>query len=517
MRGIIWTFGQVLSPLVRRFHDALDHPQLAQRVIQTTLCDRLIASEYGASHQIRSVDDWQQLPIVDYDDIQPWVRQQIAHPHEAILTPDPILFCEKTSGSRGIAKSIPYTRSLRQSFSRLFCIWAQDLIRNGPAFSRGKVYFCVSPQLAEAQVSGAPMPDSAIQDALHDDSDYLEPWLQWILSPFLVMVPNIGRIRSAEEFKESLCLTLLREERLEIISVWSPSFITVQLAYIQQHRERLIQSLGSCISPCRRDALLADEIQWTEVWPHLKLISCWDSAAAADQADSVRSHFPGVYVQGKGLLATEAPMTVPLIKAQHNEIQGYLPLIDEVFFEFEEIKADGGRDVYLLHELEEGVEYQLIVSQKGGLYRYRMGDRVRVTHTYRNTPCLEFLGRSHTTSDMVGEKINSDFVAAILDELSLDTASFKSLVPVLKPQPHYLLLLDQSIYSEEAIAHQLEACLCCAHHYHHARLLGQLTPAQVMIAADIAERVTQRYIQNGQCWGDLKYSRLETKAWETLI
>ena len=525
MRGLIWTFGQVLSPLVRRFHTALDHPQLAQQIIQAELCDRLIASDYGASHHIRSVDDWERLPIVDYDDIQPCVRQQLDRPHDAILTPDPILFCEKTSGSRGAAKTIPYTRSLRQSFSRLFCIWAQDLIRNGPAFSSGKVYFCVSPKLVEAQSSGALLPNAALQsnvalrkdNTFHDDSDYLDNWLQWILSPFLVMVPNIGRIRSAEEFKEALCLTLLGEERLEIISVWSPSFLTVHLAYIQQQRERLIQSLGTCISSCRRDALMADEIQWAEVWPHLKLISCWDSAAAADQADSVRSLFPEVHVQGKGLLATEVPMTVPLIKAQHNEIQGYLPLVDEVFFEFEEIIADGKRGIYLLHELEEGAEYHLIVSQKGGLYRYRMGDRVRVTHTYRNTPCLEFLGRSHTTSDMVGEKLNSDFVASVLNELSLDTASFKSLVPILKPQPHYVLLLDQAAQSVEAIAHHLEAGLCRTYHYHHARLLGQLAPAQVMIAADIAERVTQHRIQNGQCWGDLKHSQLETKAWETLI
>ena len=258
MRRIIWTFGQVLSLLVRRFHNALDHPQLAQQIIQSELCDRLIASDYGAFHHIRSIDDWERLPIVDYDDIQPWVRQQIDRPDDAILTPDPILFFEKTSGSRGAAKTIPYTRSLRQSFSRLFCIWAQDLIQNGPTFSSGKVYFCVSPKLAEAQSSGSSLSSSALQndtslrndDALHDDSDYLDNWLQWILSPFLVMVPNIGRIRSAEEFKEALCLTLLGEERLEIISVWSPSFLTVQMAYIQQHRERLIQTLGTRIGSC---------------------------------------------------------------------------------------------------------------------------------------------------------------------------------------------------------------------------------------------------------------------------
>ncbi len=522
MRPLIWAFGRALSPLVRRFYAALDHPQVAQQAVQADLCDRLMASDYGKAHHIRSVEDWDQLPIVDYDDLQPWITRQIHHPHDAILTPDPILFWENTSGSRGSAKTIPYTRSLRQSFSHLFCIWAYDLIQNGPSLSTGKVYFCVSPHLAEAQPpSPSPLTQPAVSaqvnPSLQNDSDYLDQWLQWVLSPFLVTVPQMGRIHSAAKFKDALCLRLLAEERLEIISVWSPSFLTVQMAHIQHHRARFLQALGTRMNSRRRDALMSDEIAWTDVWPHLKLISCWDSVAAAEQANTVRSHFPGVYVQGKGLLATEAPMTVPLIAAHLGDVQGgnaqgYVPLLNEVFFEFEAPDDEQGH-IYRLHELEVGQPYSIIISQKGGLYRYRVGDRIRVTHTHRNTPCLEFLGRSQWVSDLVGEKLNIDFVTTILAELPLENASFKSLVPIIHPHPHYLLLLDRAPEPQTAIAHQLETALCRAYHYHHARLLGQLAPAQVAIAPDIVERVTQHRLQTGQYWGDMKFSRLETKAW----
>lgn len=531
MRAVIWAFGKGLTPVIRRFHDALDHPQGAQQAVQKELCDRLIASEYGKTHRIRHLEDWERLPIVDYEDVQPWISRQLAHPSDAILTPEPILFSEKTSGSRGAAKHIPYTRSLRQSFSHLFCIWAQDLIQHGPGFSTGKVYVCVSPKLAEAQPSISPSPE--IASSLQDDSDYLDQWLQWVLRPFLVTVPHIGRIRSAEEFKDALCLTLLAEERLEIISVWSPSFLMVQLAHIEQHRERFLDVLGDRLPPHRRDALktalATSPIPWTTVWPHLKLISCWDSAAAADQADSVRSPFPGVYVQGKGLLATEAPMTVPLIQAQQSEAQqkiqqselqkgndqGHVPLLDEVFFEFEDMTSGGDGTIRRLHDLEIGTEYGVIISQKGGLYRYRMGDRIRVTHRYRNTPCLAFVGRSQSVSDLVGEKLNSDFVADVLGDVSLANASFKSLVPVMHPYPHYLLLLDWAADSEEAIAHQIETLLCRAHHYHHARLLGQLGPAQVAIAPNMAERITHYHLRHSKSWGDVKYPVLETHPWQT--
>ncbi|MEM7772369.1 MAG: GH3 auxin-responsive promoter family protein [Cyanobacteria bacterium P01_A01_bin.37] len=533
---------------MKRFHDALDNPRGAQDRVLADVCDRLMASEYGEQYGIRGVDDWERLPIVDYEDIEPWVTRQICYPNQAILTPDPVLFCEKTSGSRGAAKLIPYTQGLRQSFSHLFCIWAHDLIGHGPTFSTGQVYFCVSPTLAETQSPQVPTEvgeraDRLNTHALQDDSDYLNTWLQWVLTPFLVMVPQLGRLRSAEEFKEALCLKLLSEPRLETLSIWSPSFLTVHLAYIQRHRHRLIQLLGNRISSHRRDALMADPISWIEVWPQLKLISCWDSAGAADQANHVRSHVPGVYVQGKGLLATEAPITVPLIQAQRSDDEtsqtpGYVPLLDEVFFEFEPVGDGLPKTVCRLHDLNEGQEYSIIVSQKGGLYRYRMGDRVRVTHRHRNTPCLEFLGRDQSVSDMVGEKLNSNFVAEVLTHLSLDEASFKSLVPVSHPQPHYVLLLDRAVGLENVaiqdierteevegegeeegkaialhLAHELEMGLCRAYHYHHARLLGQLAPAQVYIDANIAEHVIQRRLQSGQCWGDMKHSLLETRPW----
>jgi hypothetical protein len=534
MRPIIHAFGHGLTPLVRSFHRSLDNPQAAQAKIQAELCDRLIHSDYGAHYGIHSIADWEKLPIVDYDDIQDWIDRQLAHPHHSILTPEPILFCEHTSGSIGPAKRIPYTRGLRQSFSQMFCIWAQNLIQHGPQFSTGKVYFCVSPKFSDFQTHQTPdsqplsieepLAETMLAPSFQDDSDYLEPWLQRVLSPFLVTLPHLGRLRSPEEFQQALCSRLLKEARLETISIWSPSFLEVQLAYLQQHRHHLLQCLDTPISDRRRQALMADPIVWEEVWPQLKFISCWDSATAADQADHLRSLFPGVCVQGKGLLATEAPMTVPLIlagtdadySARYNQEQ--VPLVTEVFFEFETV--DAVPTVYQLHELQEGQEYRIVVSQKGGLYRYRMGDRIRVTHRYRQTPCLQFLGRDRSMSDMVGEKLNGDFVARVLNQLPLETVSFKSLIPVLAPHPHYMLLLEQNDSIEQAIsslASQLESGLCRAYHYRQARLLGQLAEARVYVASGAAEVVIQQKLRAGQRWGDMKHSLLEPQPWPCAI
>ncbi|MEM7065909.1 MAG: GH3 auxin-responsive promoter family protein [Cyanobacteria bacterium P01_B01_bin.77] len=486
MRWLIKSLGMLLAPTAKRFSHTLSQPQVAQRRLQKQLFKQLMRSDYGRSLEISSIEDWHRIPIVTYDDLSAWIEQ------EKSLTADPVLFYAKTSGSSGPAKHIPYTRALRKSFNTLFCIWAYDLITHGPRFESGKLYMCISPRL---------LAPGEYPEGLQDDADYLNRWLRWLLKPFLVSPVDAHKPQLPEIFQANLCKTLLLEEHLETISIWSPSFLSVQLDYIQTHRQALRTELQ--LSPARAKLLESDTIDWEALWPRLKLISCWDSAIAADQASSLKARFPNTLIQGKGLLATEAPMTVPLIAAN-----GCVPLVTEVFFEFEDDKGQ----IYLLHELELGQTYSVIISQKGGLYRYRMCDLIQVTHYYQATPCLKFLSRSHTTSDMVGEKLTLDFVSQVIEQLHLPTTAFKCLAPVLSPQPHYALLTDYSAPpSSDNLAAPLEQLLSQSFHYRQARLLGQLQPVQVDAAPDMLQRLMHYHYQQGKRLGDVKYPCLLTQ------
>ena len=184
MRGLVKAFGYLLVPKARQFHRALQHPQQAQATLQQHLIEQLRHSEYGQKFQIRDRKDWHRLPIVSYEDLQPWIDRPSgisaapSKKHYSGLTPETVLFYEPTSGSSGPIKQIPYTRSLRRSFSHMFCIWAHDLIARGPAFSTGQFYFSISPTFSQASAAGTA-----------DDSEYLSPWLRWLLSPFWVVSP----------------------------------------------------------------------------------------------------------------------------------------------------------------------------------------------------------------------------------------------------------------------------------------------------------------------------------------
>jgi hypothetical protein len=241
--------------------------------------------------------------------------------------------------------------------------------------------------------------------------------------------------------------------------------------------------------------LKENPLQWPRVWSELKLISCWTSAQAKPAAERLAAKFPTVFMQGKGLLATEAPMTLPLIEAR-----GFVPILTEVFFEF----IDEQGNLRLLHELEMGREYEIVLTQQGGLVRYLIGDRVRVTEFYAATPCLEFTGRTQEVCDLVGEKLNESFVQQCLSRLS-QRSDFQMLLPVMNATSHYLLIVDQLSTDAATLETELDSLLCEAYHYGNARRLGQLGRVQVLYAANAREHYYDYFVSKGMKMGDIKH------------
>ncbi|PHV61255.1 GH3 family domain-containing protein [Cyanobacterium aponinum] len=470
----------VFFPFYQKFHLDLQDSQKAQNKVKNKVIQKLTKTAYGSKLKLKNLEDWGNIPIVDYDSLKPWIAQQRQQPNSAIITPEKIHFWECTSGSTGSKKWIPYTTSLLASFSNMFCIWAYDLISNGPAFSSGKTYLCISPEIG---TTGQGI----------DDSKYLNPLLKWLLGKFLLRIK--GHFSTVEDFRWSLACALLQAPDLETFSLWSPSFLTTQLDFIQTNNRQLQSCLVNKISSRRLSLLGESEINWSELWSELKLISCWDCNYAADSAEILKQYFPKVFLQGKGLLATEAPMTIPLIP-----VKGFIPLLNQVVFEF--LTSEG--EICNLRELEVGKTYELVISQLGGLSRYRIGDRIQVSHWYLNTPCLNFVGRGEQISDLVGEKLNIEFVRECLNNFL--KWGFCCLVPVSGNPPHYCLLLEQAQEEEEEIIRKLETALQENFHYHKARQFGQLDRVKVIINPQVSQ-----WLRGNKRLGDGKYPILVTK------
>jgi hypothetical protein len=244
----------------------------------------------------------------------------------------------------------------------------------------------------------------------------------------------------------------------------------------------------------------------TRIWPRLRLISCWGDGHAALHLPELRRRFSGARIQPKGLLATEAAVTIPF--------EGRTPLaVRSHFFEF----LENGRRPLLAHELEEAGVYSVVVTTGGGLYRYRLEDRVRVDGSVGRTPSLRFLGKEGHVADLVGEKLREDFVATALAGTFASLAiapRFALLAPRLAAgRPRYALYLDCDGPLPRDTEARLEDALERHGDYRYAVSLGQLAPVEVVRTAPGALQAYLRRCQDlGQRLGSAKPLALSSRA-----
>ena len=74
-----------------------------------------------------------------------------------------------------------------------------------------------------------------------------------------------------------------------------------------------------------------------------------------------------------------------LMKSTHSPY--LLPRIQDTFFEF----RDARQQIKRLHELEADSQYELIVSQSAGLYRYKTGLKLLSSTPLKNTPTFQVI------------------------------------------------------------------------------------------------------------------------------
>lgn len=492
-------------PAAKDFAKQLLSPEKAQQKIFCEIKKNLAKSQYGQALGVNEDITYsafrRTVPIVSYDNIAPWIEKE-KQGFQGILTPHHIDFFEKTSGSGGPAKYIAYNKPLLNSFNRMFKIWVHDILTNGIRVETSRIFMSISPALRDEKqtIGGTPI-------GLDDDSQYLKKMWGRFLKPFLITPPLILDIENIEDFRYLLAATLLAEENLEMISIWNPTYFLVLLETISIYREDLIHDLAMgfivkngtryvfrALSAERKALLQKPAIHWQALWPKLKLISCWTKSMASYGAQKLNHLFPDVLIQGKGLLATEAPISIPLMNSV-----GCAPMLNEVFFEF----RDSASNIYLLHQVSVGETYELIISQRGGLYRYCLGDRIKVTGKYHNTPCFEFVGRTNHTCDMVGEKLTEDFVLEALNQVIQFNRVFCMLIPRIETdgRGYYVLVCEKSDFiSDEA----LDETLSKSYHYQNSRILGQLKKPVVMVVPNMQREVQDFMILCGKKWGNIK-------------
>ncbi len=499
------------EPHWRSFVAALARPQQAQGEMLRRILLGGERSSFGARHEfakIRTVDEFRSaVPIRSYEDFRPYI-ERIAAGESHVLTDDEVIAFEQTGGSTSGAKLVPYTARTIEAFTAAVLSWAHDLLTVRPAMGRGRAYLAISPATRAIRITPSGLPIGVASDAIYFGRD-----LEDAVTAFSAVPGSAALGGDPHEWAVFTLVHLVAAEDLSFISVWSPSFFSQLLLALTTHGDRVCVALdhGSLgiASPPRAELLrrlLAESpLDTTALWPHLDTISAWTDAASAPFAAALRGQLPHAYLQGKGLLATEGVVTIPLCFAAHP-----VPALTSGFLEF--IEEDGTSR--LAHELEEGRAYRVVMTTWGGLYRYDIGDKVRCCGFLaadglgRGTiPMLAFLGRGDASSDLVGEKLTDDFATSCL----AGRRGFAVLFPVIGPPTRYGLLVEaDSADDDVGFCRQVERALCRNPQYAHARRMGQLAPLTILPVAAADARYTEWALGQGRRLSDIKPPALIT-------
>ena len=391
------------------------------------------------------------VPVVGYDELVPWIERIRDGEADVLFAGRPVAY-ERTSGVTGGSKLIPYSGEGLRDFQRAVSPWLARVIERHSI--TGRVYFSISPAArAPESIDGAPigLPDGA----------YLGEAEAAMLAKRTAVPFEVAAIEDVARWRDETLRHLRAARDLELISVWSPTFLL-----------RLLDDLDDPVS----------------LWPRLKVVSCWAAGASKPFAEKLAARLPHARLRPKGLISTECVVTVP-------DDDDRPILTEHGFFEFE---RDGR--LHTADELAPGATYEVVATTASGLYRYRTGDLLRCD----GPRVLEFVGRGSLVSDLVGEKLAEPFVAKCLEGVP----GFRLLVP---HDRGYVLAVEQGVTVD---LDHVESRLGENPHYSYARKMGQLDALRLLPVRRLFDRYAEAHVEQGVRLGDVKPAALRNeRAW----
>lgn len=475
----------------RAFDEAINSPRCAQiSLLHEILADNA-ESAFAKRHGIDGetiLDDYRaRVPICEYaafhDDMV-----HAATTGEPRLTMQTPLAFERTGGSSSGSKLIGYNSAMLASFRRAILVWLHELAARIPAITHGRFYATISPATRAPEVTPSGIPIGLPSDAAYLGEDLAETFMNLLAVP-----PQLGLMTDPADWQAATLAALIEAEDLSFISLWSPTFLLALIEALPLHYEAVGRSLTPLARLRFENATRGSTLDTQAIWPNLVCISCWTTGPSAAFAKELGALFPHAVIDPKGVLATEAPITLT-----YGDDARSLPALTSCFIEF--IDADGR--ALLCDELSTGDRYRAIITTPGGLCRYDIGDLFECRAMQGGVPDLHFVGRSDLTCDLVGEKLEDSFVAGILSKVA-----GPALVAPRPDRRGYELIVGRGHNAAIDLA-ALDKALCANPQYAYARQIGQLDSLSLRMISNLARILIELGVAGGRIMGDIKTSGL---------
>ncbi len=443
-------------------------------------------TEYGRKHhfaEIHTVEEYKEkVPFSSYDDYEPYIRRMMDG-EEGLISARPPRYYALTSGSIGTPKYIPVSGEELDKYAKYSAEMAFGVADEYYRNTTGKGV-PVGPGLNAIEMRVKPTASGVKRGAIsgtlmHSVKDFIPNLLT---VPWEVVCPD-GEM-DMKYLKTRFALA--RRDLVFMDSAFMTNLVDL-MDYIKDNYEMLCKDiyhgrinkevkvpesvreiLGKELKPDRQRAreLLRefqdgfDEPIIPRIWPRMSWIGGIGTGGFFPYAKRMRK-YSGKTIPFNNLCyaASESFMAV----ARHMGDESYVLLPDGGFYEFIPVRAENQDKTLNINELEVGEDYEIIVTNLSGFYRYRIKDVVRVTGYYNETPVIRFIYRKEQLISIAGEKTNEEDLRWAIDQFSIETGigvSDYSLYADLSTSPgHYVLLMEPSELLEKDQIPTLRAVL----------------------------------------------------------
>lgn len=492
-----------------------------------------VLGQYHRLSEIQTVDQFRaQVPIWPYEKYEPFITRAVAG-EANVLTADPIVYFNTSSGSTGNKKMIPVTRRSRnevERINRLGIGFAAAAARKR-GFSLGKMLLTSSAQSLGKTESGIPYGPVSVSGLRLMNGIYR----QIFAYPFEALQVHDFAAR------HYVCLAFaLREKNLKLIGANFPVLGLRLAQYLEQYSNNLIQDVRQgkladwlpiepelratlerqfVAAPKRADELKAvlethGRLTPHNAWPKLSLIITARGGTSNFYLDRYPEYFGNTPVFGGVYSSAEATFGV-----HHNfNTDGVIPALSSGFFEFipEDQWDVEHPQTRLVNELTVGDRYRILVTNYNGLYRYDIGDVVEVEGYYNQTPLIIFRHRKGGVLSATTEKTSEFHVIQTLQQLQQEfDIALENFCVTLSPDlpSYYVLNIElapgQDLADPQHFLQRFDTILSTVQESYGAKRDGQIPDPRLQILApgSFAE-VRQQMIQRGVFEPQLKFPHI---------
>lgn len=389
-------------------------------------------TEYGRKYgfaDIHSVQEYRErVPFSNYDVYEPYIHRMVRNNETDLITAYDVIQYAETSGSVGAQKKIPVTdRSMavyeKYSFARTKAMasrYYHSTYNTHVPFEKG-----LNMLETETTVMEDGTPRGSVTGSVSRRFRKLFPL--FLTSPDPILFPiggmNMQYMKARFALEEPNLVFMLSAFMTNLVDMMN---------YVKSNWEMICDDIehgtinNDVCEPASRPAILpyvkpnpkrAAELRKIfaegfdtpvipRIWPKASWVCSIGTGGFASYTEKFKKYAGEdvaidyfVYAASEGMFAAAMEMNDPR----------FMPLTDSCFFEF--LPPDAPSDcneTLTLDQLEDGKEYEIIITNQCGFYRYKIEDVIRVVGFHNNCPMVTFSYRKSQMVNVAAEKTTEE-------------------------------------------------------------------------------------------------------------